>query len=216
MREINTDGVTYLEMVPGAEGEWYYAIDYEQGDLYEAEDLFKEGYPVKGRKLFLIHYPDGEVYVPVSKQADCYSETPLFYKNSIYMLNVMFAKGVIQIVRFDCASHETQVYAEVPLSSVKDCYNLSLSVEPLCLTRERENEFELVWPEKVTFSIEDPDSFYLRDGDTLYFSRWYEEGEGVDYKYWEQTIVRDLNGTVLDTLSGYVRRMPNGELWFIK
>ena len=60
------------------------------------------------------------------------------------------------------------------------------------------------------------DSFFLRDGDKLYFSRWYEEGDGADYRYWEETVVRNLNGDVTDVFSGDVRIMPNGEMWNIR
>ena len=35
-------------------------------------------------------------------------------------------------------------------------------------------------------------------GEKLFFNRWFEKGEGVDYKYWEETIVRDLNGNAID------------------
>lgn len=37
MKTIETDGITYIEPVQGATSEWYYGLDYEHGDLYEAE-----------------------------------------------------------------------------------------------------------------------------------------------------------------------------------
>ena len=108
--------------------------------------------------------------------------------------------------------------AELPLDSVKDCYNLSLATKPLTLTRQcvGTNEFEIIWPERVSFAMGDHDSFFLRDGDKLYFSRWYEEGEGADYRYWEKTVVRDLTGDVIQEFPGDVRLMPNGELWHLR
>ena len=111
IKTIETNGITYIEPVPGATSEWYYGLDYELGDLYEAEELFNDGHTVKGRKFVLAHYPDGE---------------------------------------------------------------------------------------------------------KLFFNRWFEEGEGVDYKYWEETIVRDLNGNVIEILPGDVMQMPNGEMWHLK
>lgn len=62
----------------------------------------------------------------------------------------------------------------------------------------------------------DHDSFYLRDGDKLYFSRWYEEGDDADYRYWEETVVRDLTGEIIEVYPGDVRKMPNGEMWHLK
>ena len=40
MKTINLDGITYIQPVPGATSEWYYGISYEQGDLYEAEEIY--------------------------------------------------------------------------------------------------------------------------------------------------------------------------------
>ena len=62
----------------------------------------------------------------------------------------------------------------------------------------------------------DHESFFLRDGDKLYFSRWHEEGEGEDYRYWEETVVRNLEGEITEILPGDVRIMPNGEMWHLR
>lgn len=218
MRTIETGGISFIDPVPGAANEWYYGIGREHGDLFEAEEIFKNGYPIKGRKLCLIHYPDGAVYFPVPKTAGCYCEKPVFFENGIFILNVDFPKGSIQIVRFDCEDHTASIHAELPLSTVEDCYNLSLQVTPLTLTRQCviDNDFEIVWPERAAFKMDDHDSFFLRDGDKLFFNRWHEEGEDDDYKYWEETIVRDLQGNEVETLPGDVMLMPNGEIWHLK
>ena len=63
MKTIETNGITYIAPVPCGTDEWYYGISYEHGDLYEAEEVFKEGYDVEGRNLCLIHYPDGDVRI---------------------------------------------------------------------------------------------------------------------------------------------------------
>lgn len=84
MKTLETDGITYIEPVPGATSEWYFGVDYENGDLYEAEKLFNDGHPVKGRKLCIVHYPDGEVFFPVPKTEGHYSEKPVFVDDGIY------------------------------------------------------------------------------------------------------------------------------------
>lgn len=216
MKTINTHGITYIEPVPDGTSEWYYGISYEHGDLYEAEEVFHAGEPVKGNSLCLIHYPDGEVFWPLPKEAGTYTEKPVFLEERIYLLNVDFWHGSIRIFCFDCGSHKVDLFQELPLSSVKNCYNLQLHTAPLSLTRQgKEDVFEIIWPEQVRFAMGPHESFFLRDGGRLYFSKWYEEGDGPDYRYWEETVIRDLGGSLLEVLPGDVQIMPNGEMWFL-
>ena len=149
MKSIETKGITYIEALPGSSGEWYFGMDYPQGDLYEAEEMFRSGMPVEGRSLVLIHYPEGTVYRPLEKTAGEYSEGPVYSDGGIYILNVSFKDSEIRILRFDCESHMTETVSVLPLDAVKDCYNLQLHVFPVTLTRQgAEGSFDIVWPEK--------------------------------------------------------------------
>ena len=157
------------------------------------------------------------MYWPVPKQPGIYTAEPVYYEGGIYLLAVDFPKTLIRILRFDCVTKATEPVAELPLDSVKDCYNLHLDTAPLTLTRQcvGTNEFEIIWPERVSFEMGDHDSFFLRDGNKLYFGRWHEEGEGIDYRYWDETVVRDLSGEIIEVLPGDVRVMPNGDMWHL-
>lgn len=65
-----------------------------------------------------------------------------------------------------------------------DSYNLILYTSPLSLTRQsNDGTFEIIWPEKVSFAIDDSETFNFREGDKLYFNIWYED---PDYR--EETI----------------------------
>ncbi len=216
MKTIETDGITYLEPLPGAACEWYFGLDCGHGDLYEAEELFRGGHVVEGRKFCLVHYPDGQVFFPVPKTQGHYSEKPVFFEGGIYTIDVDFPNGSARIVRFDCNDHKVSIHAELSLSGVKDCYNMQLHTTPLTLSRQCGSELEILWPEKISLSIGDHDSFFMRDGEKLFFNRWYEEGEGADYRYWEETIVRDLSGNITETFPGDIMQMPNGEIWYLK
>ena len=66
MKAIDIHGMTNMELVRGETDEWYWATDFIHGDLYEAEELFRQGHPVRSNRLYLIHYPDGTVYEAVS------------------------------------------------------------------------------------------------------------------------------------------------------
>ena len=216
MKTIETNGITYIKPVPGATGEWYFGTDYEQGDLYEAQEIFRDGYTVKGRELCLVHYPDGQVFYPVPKMEGRYNESPVFFEGGIFIIEVDFPNEIIKIIRFDCNDHQVSIHEELPLTVVEDCYNLQLHIAPLMLSRQCGNVLEIVWPEKKSVLMGEHESFFLRDEEKLFFNKWHEEGDGADYKYWEETIVRDLNGNEIETLPGDVMLMPNGEIWNLK
>ena len=218
MKELETRGITYIEQIPGGDGTWYCGLDFAQGDLYEAEELFKEGRTVKGRNFCLIRYPEGEVFFPLEKREGFYPAEAVQEGGTIYIPEVDFPGKTIRIYAFDCATHETEIKAALPLSAARDCYNLRLHVRPLTLTRQggADGLFEIIWPEKASFPLDPHESFFLRDDNKLYFNRWDEEGEGEDYVYREETVVRDLAGALIEVLPGDVRLMPDGELWHLK
>ena len=211
MKTIDLHGITNMELVRGGTDEWYWSTDYIHGDLYEAEELFRMGYPVQSNRLYLIHYPDGTVYEPVPAEDGQYLGYPVYDNGAVAFLAVNFPEGIIRILRF--RPGELSEVARLPLSAVKNCYNLILHTAPLTLTRSPGNEtFEIVWPEQRCFAIEPRETLNFRDGDKLYFTVWYED---PDYR--EETIVRSLrDGTILDRFPGDIRIMPNGERWLVR
>ena len=210
MKTIDLNGMTNMEPVRDGTGEWYWSTDYIHGDLYEAEELFRMGHPVQSNRLYLIHYPDGAVYEPVPPETGQYLGYPVYDNGAVALLAVNFVEGVIRILRFKAG--ETCEVERLPLSVVKNCYNLILCANPLSLTRQAgDNTFELVWPEQIRFSIEERETLNFREGDKLYFTVWHED---PDYR--EETVVRDLrDGTILERFPGDIRIMPNGEKWLI-
>lgn len=213
MKAIGIHGMTNMELVRGGTNEWYWATDYIHGDLYEAEELFRQGHSVRSNRLYLIHYPDGAVYEPVKPTDGQYLGTPVYDGSSVVLLVVSFNESVIRILRFLHQPEAVQEMAQLPLAAVKNCYNLLLHTSPLSLTRQpNDGTFEIIWPEQVCFAIDDRETLNFRDRDKLYFNIWYED---PDYR--EETLVRSVqDGTILESLSGDVRIMPNGERWLIK
>ena len=217
MKTIDTHGITYIEPVPEGTSEWYYGISKEYGDLYEAEETFRRGRSIKGNSLCLIHFPDGEVFWPFPKTIGICTGKPVYLNYHIYFPNVDFVNRMICIFCFDCQDHETKLQIRLPLKSVRSCFNLQLHGSPLSLTRQgEEGLFEIIWPERISFKMDPHESFFLRADDRLYFWKWYEEGDGSDYRYWEETVVRSMEGKVLEILPGDVRIMPDGEMWHLK
>lgn len=134
MKRIMTQGLYCIEPLDGSR-EWYWGMDYANGDLYEAEELFKQGHPVSQNKLLFIHYPDGEVVQPVIAEKGQYLGCPICYNNQIILLKIDFPAEKIEIIQFDTTLKCRTVLAVLALSRVEDCYNLMLKGSPLMLTR---------------------------------------------------------------------------------
>ena len=78
MKNIDIHGMTNMELIRGGIAEWYWATDYIHGDLYEAEELFRQGHLVRSNRLYIIHYPDGRIYEPVHSADGQYLGTPVY------------------------------------------------------------------------------------------------------------------------------------------
>lgn len=211
MKRIITDGINYLEPLPGS-SEWYWGMDYTGGDLYEAGTLYRDGHPIQRNRGILVHYPDGAVYEPICTKPGQYLGKPAYCGGKVALLMVDFPKEEIHILAFDEATGRTDPMAVLPLSLAEDCYNLMLKTSPLLLTRSPQgNRFYILWPERREFVLEDRESFILLDGDRMYTELWYED---PDYR--EEVLVRDFKtGKVLERMPGSIWPMPDGQKWLL-
>lgn len=191
---------------------WYWGTDYIHGDLYEAEELFNNNHKIKSNTLLFVSYPDGKVIEPIKAQDGQYFGRPIYYNNNIIILIVDFNKQLIKLEHYDDITSEIVNIVSIPLSEVKDCYNLMLNTYPLMLTREgNENVFEIIYPNKIQFPIGNGESFYFRKDDHLYFSVWVE-----DEQYREEVIIRDINtGDIIEKKAGAITVMPDGQVWLL-
>lgn len=95
---------------------------------------------------------------------------PVYDGGMVALLAVNFAEQVIRILRFSRHAGTREI-TKLPLSEVKDCYNLILYTAPLSLTRQpNDGTFELIWPERASFAVSSRESLCFRDGDKLYFN----------------------------------------------
>lgn len=211
MKRIITDGIINLEPLPGS-SEWYWGTDYASNDLYEAEELFRSGHPIDKNRLVLVHCPEGTVYEPVCTKPGQYLGRPVYHDGWVVLLLVDFPKEEIRILTFHEAQETTEPLAVLPLSIVADCYNLMLEASPLMLTRSaHDNQFQIIWPERRDFAIEDHEFFEFLEGNRLYTSVWYED---PDYR--EELLVRDYDtGELLERIPGSFRQMPDGQKWLL-
>ncbi len=212
MKRIETQGITYIEPLDGSRGAWYWGTDYASGDLYEAEELFRDGHPVNRNKLIFVHYPDGRAVQPIAAKQGQYFGRPIFHQGKITILLVDFPAGQIRILQYDDAPGQVSMLVEIPLSTVEDCYNLMLKTEPLMLTREgKDDKFQIIWPESVAFQTDGRGAFLFRSQENLYFSSWEENPE-----YWEETLVRNMRtGEIIERIPGALMFMPDGQRWIL-
>ena len=210
MKQIHTGGISYLAPLPGSR-DWYWGTDHTSGDLYEAEELYRDGHRIGQTRLILVHRPDGRVVEPVSAGAGQYFGRPAFDGGDPVILLADFPAGEIRLLRFDDARGRVVPIVSLPRSAVEDCYNLMPHSSPLCLTRQTAERFQILWPERAEFAIHPAESFCFRDGEMLYFSRWYED---PDYR--EEVVVRRMpDGRIVDQFRGALNEMPDGQHWLL-
>ena len=211
MKRIITNGITDLEPLAGS-SEWYWGADYASGDLYEAEELFRSGHPIDKNRLVLVRCPEGTVYEPVRTKSGQYLGRPVYHDGREVLLMVDFPKEEIRILTFYEATEITELLVVLPLSIVADCYNLMLEASPLMLTRSaHDNQFQIIWPKRRDFAIEDHEIFGFLERSRLYTSVWHED---PDYR--EEVLVRDYDSReVLERIPGSLRFMPDGQNWLL-
>ena len=211
MKEIGLEGISWISFIDGSR-EWYCGRSFGSGDLYEAQELAESGRLPSGDALKLVHWPDGTVYTPLEKHQGVCCGNAVYHDNRIFILSVDFNERQIRIHAFDCGTKQLSTAAEIPLDTVEDCYNLRLITAPATLCRSgKDSRVEILWPEQASFMTDSHESLFLREGNMLYLSCWYED---PDYR--EDTIVRDLyDGRVIEHIAGDIRIMPDGALWHI-
>lgn len=210
IRKIETLSNMPLEKVFGT-NEWYYSAEWT-GDIYEAEEMIQSGHVFEGTTMYLVRYPDGKVLMPLEKKKNVYIQRPIWDNDGIAILTVDFDDKEISVYHFNESSFFLKCITKLPLSSVADCYNMQLTMSPLSLYRHgADGMFELVWPEKVSFMLEDSESLIHRDCDELYFTRWYEDSE-----YKEEIYVRSVHtGEIIRHFPGILYDMPDGIWWLL-
>lgn len=206
MKKIRTDGIHYLETLEGSDA-WYWGSDYTSGDLYEAEELFRDGHRIRKNRLIFVRRADGLVAEPVTAAEGQYFGRPV-YDGGFVILLADFPAGELRLLRYDETTGAAAPIVTLPRAAVEDCYNLMPQRAPLTLTRQAGGRFQILWPERADFVIAPTESFDFREGDRLYFSRWYED---PDYR--EEIVVRTLGGEVAERYPGGLFTLPDGRTW---
>ena len=211
-RRIELGGISYITHPLGQDSAWYYGADSPAGDLYEALESAAAGREVPGSRLFLVRFPDGKTVEPLPEKPGLILNDPLCWDGKLYILAADIPEGTVTAYAFDEHTEDLTEVFRLPLADAGDGYNLLLHSQPLTLSLQpNDGTFTILYPEKVTFSIGERETFNFRDGDRLYFTTWYED---PDYR--EETVAREAGtGRELDRFAGDIRLMPDGTGWHI-
>ena len=211
VKTINTNGIASLDLLEGS-GKWYWGSDYTYGDLYEAEELYRDGHRINKNRLIFVNGETGEVREPIIAEEGQYFGRPLYSRGEFIILLVDFRRAQIRLLACDESFAGMTEKTNIPLGRVKDCYNLMIHEYPLMITRSEAGLFQIVWPFEKDFPVGISESFCFREEDSLYFSRWYED---PDYR--EEMVIRSLStGEITEITSGTLRTMEDGQQWLLK
>ena len=101
MNTIKIDGLVggYPEPIDGT-SEWYYSQKGTDDflDLYEAEEIVKDGHAFGGMNCHLIHFPDGEVFSPFELK-DSYRQKERFANRRRQLVGIQCFELSPRIVR---------------------------------------------------------------------------------------------------------------------
>ena len=203
---IDTGGIGFLTKLE--ESDLYYGLSTPCGDLYEAEELYRDGREIDSNRLIFVCFEENRVYEPLKAEKGTYFERPLCIEDEVFLLRADFVRRKIAIYAWNRKQDAVEELALLDLDIVKDCYNLRLAKSPLSLVRSgHENLFQVLWPERSEFMISPRESLDHREGDYLLFSMWHED---PDYR--EEVIVRKLtDGTVLERHDGCIYQIAGKE-----
>ncbi len=212
IKPLSTGSINYLELLD-AEKNLYWGTDHTSGDLYEAEEIYNSGRGIRSNRLIFVSLADGRVFEPLFAEEGQYFGKPAVWEGRVYFLLVDFEARRILIYRCSEDLRSAEVFVQLSLDEVPDCYNLMLDTAPLVLTRQGpDKRFQVVWPDKGEFELSGTETFDCRDGEVMIFSRWFED---PDYR--EDTVLRKYpGGEIIETLNGPLMVMKDGKKWLLE
>ena len=208
MKDIPAGTGRWLKEAAGSSGRWYFAVSSPYGDLCEAQELYDSGRHPEDVPAF-ISFPEGRV-IPVPGPSSSSYGLPVYSDGKLVYLRMDHSERTVSVVSMEPETGTVRELYSMPYADASDGYNLMLSLQPLCLTRQRSGIFEVLWPENVTIRMENTETFCFRDGRDLYFSQWFED---PDYR--EITVIRDIQTGERRVLPGSAELMPDGTVWYL-
>ena len=206
----------YVGEIPGQARFGYDLSDMY--DFFEIEDIIKHDGAYKGLVIKFYDYQTRKVYQPFEQKENIGYERPIFIDGIFYILQVDFNEGLANIYKYYPGKSLEKVFDY----KIKDLstYNLELIGTELHLISQDSDSLEIYYPCRKTVKLAENESALLIDEGKVYISRWIEAGwddknnkEGVDYRYYEKLIIRDLDSNIIEERIGNLYQRHDGTWW---
>lgn len=210
IKGLYNQGVDPIEGTPNL----YYRISTSE-ELYDVKsELIPYNEVLHGNEISFFVYPECRIYTPFSKRKGVYYQhmSVKYYKGEVYFLQGDFNTNLINLFKWKIEDDSVELVTSLDINEVS-LYNLSIYTKPIMISAEdiEKNTEEIYYPERLSLKLNELESFYYRDGENFYFSRWHEEGNKVgEYKYWEEYVIRDREGNLIEEGKGDITLMPDG------
>ena len=205
--EIDDENLNTVDFIDES-GNWY-CISHSGTDIYDVEEMVKEGRKYEGNVIILVNFEKDIQLTPFEKKENVYIGKPLWYEDAFAVLAVDFNAGEIYIYSISPKDGKKEILAKIPLEGVSSCYNMRLEKSPLTLLRgeygDDDDIIDVLWPEKLKFKTSGTWSMECRDGDLFYFSTWYED---PDYR--DEIIIKDIWGNDVEIIDGFMYDLRDG------
>lgn len=202
----------YPENIEGT-AEWFYG-SADTG--LEAADLLhmREDYVYEGSRLFFIHL-SGELFEPIKQEQNVFLSAPVYHTddNAFAVIKYDFNKRIMQMLKYEPGADRCSVLGEIPLSKGGDLINISILPNSYILVKYEamRDSAAFLYPFEKEIQLEENESIHCVNGSRLIDWKWIED---PDYR--EEIIIRNLEtAEITERKNGFVRTMPNGELWLL-
>lgn len=195
--------------------DWYtYSVGKtESMNLYEAEGLVKNRRKFTGVTYNIVHFESGKVYEPFEITENIYVEKPIYNNGEFLFLVVDFNNKTMNIYRYLPVQNMLYKLGVVEISSIANCYNLSIVATPATLCQHYSGgSCRILWPEQLTIVTGELETLKYRDDSDLYFLEKAKHTNRI-----ENVFVRDIRtGQVKKTIKGDLKKMPKNIFWNIQ
>lgn len=185
-------------------------------ELYEIEEVIRYDGSYPGMTIQFYDFETGKVYCPFELKRNVGYGDVRYLNGLYYFLQCDYEARIVNVIEY-LPGKEPRVFVSFNMNEV-ELGNLRIIGNGINIVSSL-NTFQSYYPKQFQMDLEPPESVILIDEDKVYCSKWIEEGydyeknmQTNDYKYYEQLIIRDLNGNKISEETGNISD-HNNRVW---